>query len=88
MHQKELLVSDLQSKISEGVSLNSELRMELEQRERVGREVDREVAELRTQLATTQGENRALEQQAKLVEQVADNTRIYILNNQYRSILY
>ena len=67
---KEVLVSDLQSKVAESGALLSELRGELEHHQRVSREQSREVAELRTHLATCQGENRALEQQAKLIEQV------------------
>ncbi|KAI6656389.1 hypothetical protein LOD99_1188 [Oopsacas minuta] len=70
LQQKEVLVADLQSKVSQSVALLSEQRSELEQFQKVSREQSREVADLRTLLATSQGENRALEQQAKLVEQV------------------
>ena len=72
LQQKEVLVADLQGKVSQGVALLTELRMELERLQNVSLVQSREVAGLRTQLATTEGENRALEQQAKLVEQVTD----------------
>ena len=67
---KEVLVSDLQGKVADSGALLSELRNELEHYQKVSREQSREVSELRTHLATCQGENRALHQQAKLVEQV------------------
>ena len=70
LQQKEVLVEDLHGKVSQSGALLTELRLELERLQNVSLEQSREVAGLRTQLATTEGENRALEQQAKLVEQV------------------
>eukprot|EP00800_Vazella_pourtalesii_P015267 TRINITY_DN4091_c0_g1_i5.p1 TRINITY_DN4091_c0_g1~~TRINITY_DN4091_c0_g1_i5.p1 ORF type:complete len:1205 (-),score=331.70 TRINITY_DN4091_c0_g1_i5:105-3719(-) len=70
LQQKEVLVADLQGKVSQSGALLTDLKLEQERLQNMSLEQGREVAGLRTQLATTEGENRALEQQARLVEQV------------------